>query len=249
MRALVVIPTYNERDNLLPLLDQIWKHADGLHVLIVDDASPDGTGELAERAREQWPDKLFTLHRSKKTGLGAAYQDAFRHVLRLDYEAILHMDADLSHDPAAIPSLLERLKDADVVLGTRYLGGIRVLDWDFKRLLLSKAATLFAKVMTGMPFSDLTSGFKAWRREALEAINLDAIPARGYLFVIETTFQAYRRGMRIAEFPIVFRERRLGQSKIDFRIILEAAVGVVRLGLTRLKPAGKKSYDGHAGTD
>jgi dolichol-phosphate mannosyltransferase len=240
MRAVVVIPTYNERDNVMPLLDLIWKHAAELHVLIVDDHSPDGTGEVAQRASERWPDRVFTLHRASKSGLGAAYRHGFRHVLSLGYDAILQMDADLSHDPAELPGLLDALKNADLVLGSRYLGGIRVINWDFKRLLLSKAATRFTQIVTGVPLTDLTGGFKAWRREALEAIDLDAIPARGYLFQIETTFQAYQKGFRVAELPIVFHERRLGQSKIDYRIILEAAIGVLRLGLTaRIRPAAR----------
>ena len=221
----------------MPLLDLIWEHAADVHVLIVDDNSPDGTGQLAEQARERWPSKLSTLHRASKAGLGAAYRDGFRHALSLGYEAIVQMDADLSHDPAALPEFLERLGEADLVLGTRYLGGIRVLNWDFKRLLLSKAATAFTQIVTGVPLTDLTSGFKAWRRAALQAIHLDAIPARGYLFQIETTVQAYRKGLRIAELPIVFQERRLGLSKIDKSVILEAALGVLRLGFSaRMRP-------------
>jgi dolichol-phosphate mannosyltransferase len=242
MRAVVVIPTYNERENLMPLLGQIWMCSARLHVLIVDDCSPDGTGNLAERARLQWPDKVFTLHRTTKSGLGAAYQHAFRHVLSLGYDAVIQMDADLSHDPAAIPQFLDRLKEADLVVGSRYVGGIRVLDWDFKRLLLSKAATRFSQMMTGVPVTDLTSGFKAWRREALQTIDLDSIPARGYLFQIETTFQAYCKGLRIAELPIIFRERRLGQSKIDKKIVLEAAIGVLRLGFRRFRLACRKQF-------
>lgn len=241
MRTVVVIPTYNERENLIPLLQQIWTLADGLHVLIVDDNSPDGTGDLAEQAREQWPGKVFTLHQPKKLGLGVAYQCAFRHLLKLDYDAIIQMDADLSHDPAAIPEFLDRLKDADLVVGSRYLGGIRVLNWDFKRLLLSKAATRFAQIITGVNLTDLTGGFKAWRREALQAIDLDSIPAKGYLFQIETTFQAFYKGLRITELPIVFSERRLGRSKIDYRIILEAAIGVVRLGVKRVRFANPRA--------
>jgi dolichol-phosphate mannosyltransferase len=183
MRAVVVTPTYNERDNVMPLLDLIGKHAAELHVLIVDDHSPDGTGQVAQRASERWQGRVFTLHRASKSGLGAAYRDGFRYVLSLGYDTILQMDADLSHDPAALPGLLEALKNADLVLGSRYLGGIRVINWDFKRLLLSKAAV----------------------------------------------------GL-----PIVFHERRLGQSKIDYRIILEAAIGVLRLGLiTRTRRAAR----------
>lgn len=231
MRAVAVVPTYNERENLFPLLDRIWKHAPEVDVLVVDDNSPDGTGRLAEESRARYPGRLHVVHRPAKAGLGRAYQEAFRRALELGYEAVIQMDADLSHDPAEIPEFLRSLENADLVLGTRYLGGIRVLDWDFKRLLLSKAATAFAQLATGLPFTDLTGGFKAWRRAALEAIDLARIPARGYLFQIETTVQAYSKGLRVAELPIVFQERRLGSSKIDSGVIFEAALGVLRLGV------------------
>ena len=230
MRAVAVVPTYNERENLPLTVELILKHAPGVDVLVVDDNSPDGTGAVADHLAEQSPGAVLTLHRGAKAGLGAAYRDAFRHVLELGYEAIVQLDADLSHDPAVIPAFLERLQEADLVLGTRYLGGVRVLDWDFKRLLLSKSATQVARIATGLRYSDLTGGYKAWRRAALEAIDLDAIPARGYLFQIETTVQAHLRGLRIVELPIVFQERRRGMSKIDSGVILEATAGVIRLG-------------------
>jgi dolichol-phosphate mannosyltransferase len=238
MKAVVVIPTYNERDNLPRLLDEIQRRAADLHVLIVDDDSPDGTGELADHLSRSDPEKLFVLHRDKKEGLGRAYVDGFRHVLKKDYDVILQMDADLSHDPRYLPAFLDRISHCDVVLGSRYLDGISVVNWDLKRLALSKLATLYVRLITRMPFSDATSGFKCWRRQTLESIGLEEAFSNGYLFQIETTYKAYTKGFKVAEIPIIFFERKRGRSKMNWNIILEAVWGVLKLKLQSVWPCG-----------
>ena len=201
----------------------------------MDDASPDGTGELADQLRSEFPGEIDVLHRPRKEGLGRAYVAAFRYALKLDYDVIVQMDADLSHSPAYLPALLNEIANADLVLGSRYIRGVNVVNWDLKRLILSKLATRYAQVVTGMPFSDITSGFKCWRRETLAAIDLDQVFSNGYLFQIETTYRAHRLNFRIAEVPIIFYERNFGRSKIDFGIIFEALLGVIRLRLKRLR--------------
>lgn len=231
MRAVAVIPTYNERENLPILLEKIREHAPELDVLIVDDNSPDGTGDLAEALGRASGGRLSVLHRPAKQGLGRAYVAGFQQALAGGYDIIVQMDADLSHDPSYLPRFFEKISEVDLVLGSRYLHGIAVVNWDFKRLLLSKSATAYVRMVTGMPFTDLTGGFKCWRRGALEAIRVDDVFANGYLFQIETTYRAWRRGFRIAEVPIIFFERNLGASKMDFPIIWEALWGVIRLRL------------------
>ncbi len=174
------------------------------------------------------------LHRKAKEGLGRAYVSGFREVLRMDgYDAIVQMDADLSHDPVYLSDFLRGLETHDLVLGSRYLTGISVVNWDLKRLLLSKGASIYVKLVTGLPYSDMTGGFKAWRRDALAAVGLERLFSNGYLFQIETTYRLHRlKKFSIAETPIIFRDRDLGRSKIDLRIILEAVWGVIRLRLT-----------------
>lgn len=231
MRAIVVIPTFNERDNLSELVAKIWQESRSLDILIVDDDSPDGTGKLADELSQQHPGRLFVLHRSKKEGLGRAYVSGFRLALSKHYELILQMDADLSHDPSYIPLLLNRIQECDLVLGSRYLRGVNVINWDLKRLILSKMASKYVQLITSMPFTDPTGGFKCWRRSALESIDLDRMFSNGYLFQIEATYKAFRKRLRIAEVPIVFVERNLGRSKMNWAIIFEALIGVLRLRL------------------
>ncbi|MBA3441820.1 MAG: polyprenol monophosphomannose synthase [Pyrinomonadaceae bacterium] len=231
MQAVVVIPTYNERENLEPLVEKLWHHASELHVLIVDDNSPDGTGRIADELSRKNPGKLFVLHRQNKDGLGRAYVEGFKHALQKDYEIILQMDADLSHDPSYLPLFLEQLRHASLVLGSRYLHGISVVNWDFKRLMLSKMATKYVRLITRMPFTDTTGGFKCWRRETLEAVGLEAVFSNGYLFQIEMTFRAYKKGFKVVEIPIIFIERNLGRSKMSWAVIWEAIWGVLRLKL------------------
>jgi len=229
MRAVVLVPTYNERANISELVEKVRQVAPGLHILIIDDNSPDGTGELAEELARQYPDEIFVLHRKSKEGLGKAYVDAFGEILKRDYEYILQMDADLSHDPAHLPGFFEKIKDHDLVVGSRYLQGISVVNWDLKRLIMSKLATNYVRFITRMPFSDTTSGFMCWRREALESIGFAKAFSSGYVFLVEMKYKAYRQGFRLAEVPIIFVERKSGNSKLDWRVIWEALWGVLRL--------------------
>jgi len=229
MRAIVLIPTYNERANLAELVEKIRKFAPALHMLIVDDNSPDGTGELADDLARQDPERLFVLHRQKKEGLGRAYVAAFTQVLKQDYEYILQMDADLSHDPLYLPRFFEAIHDHDLVVGSRYLQGISVVNWDLKRLVLSKLASHYVRFITRMPLSDPTSGFICWRRAALESIGFRDAFSIGYVFLVEMKYKAYKKGLRFVEIPIVFVERKHGNSKLGWRVTWEAIWGVLRL--------------------
>ena len=234
MKPIVIVPTYNEIENLERIVGLIREQPGGFHILVVDDNSPDGTGRLADELSGRHPGEIQVLHREHKEGLGRAYVVGFGQALKMpEYDAIIQMDADLSHDPSYLPEFLKALEKYDMVLGSRYLHGISVVNWDFKRLILSKGASLYVKVITSMPYSDATGGFKAWRREALSAIGLDQLFSNGYVFQIETTYRLHRtKGFSIGEISIIFRDRDLGRSKIDFPIILEAVWGVIRLRLT-----------------
>lgn len=234
MPPLVVLPTYNEAENLREVVGQIRQQPGGLHILVADDASPDGTGEIAEELAAAFPGEVLVMRRERKEGLGRAYVAAFGYALKLGYELIVQMDADLSHSPSYLPAMVEAMASCDVALGSRYVRGVNVVNWDMKRLILSKAATRYAQIVTGMPYTDVTSGFKCWRRDALEAIGLDLVFSSGYLFQIETTYRAHKLGLRVAEVPIIFYERNFGRSKIDPGIIFEALLGVVRLRWTRV---------------
>jgi dolichol-phosphate mannosyltransferase len=231
MRAIVVVPTYNELANLETLNDKLRQYAPDLHVLIVDDNSPDGTGKLADELAAREPERIFVLHRERKEGLGRAYVEGFKQVLEKDYELILHMDADLSHDPVHLPDFFARIQDQDLVVGSRYLKGISVVNWDLKRLAMSKLATNYVRFITRMPFTDATSGFNCWRREALEAISFQSAFSSGYVFLVELKYKAYRQGFRVSEVPIIFIERKSGNSKMDWAVIWEAFWGVLRLRL------------------
>ncbi|HSB79242.1 MAG TPA: polyprenol monophosphomannose synthase [Candidatus Methylomirabilis sp.] len=232
---MAVIPTYNERENLPLVVEKIFARAPGVDILIVDDNSPDGTGRLADTLSQGEPQRLFVLHREAKQGLGRAYVDGFREALKRGYDIVLQMDADLSHDPRYLPDFLQHIQDADLVIGSRYLRGISVVNWDFRRLLLSKTATAYVRLITGLRLTDTTSGFKCWRRSLLEQVRLDETFANGYLFQIETTYRAHRLGARIVEIPIIFVERRIGRSKMNWRVIGEALSGVLKLRLRALR--------------
>jgi dolichol-phosphate mannosyltransferase len=221
-RALVVVPTYNERDNVSRLVPLILQQDPRLEVLIIDDASPDGTGDVADRVAAAEP-RLHVMHREGKLGLGTAYIAGFRWALQRDYDAIFEMDADFSHDPGHIPQFLAALTDYDVVLGSRYLHGrVTVVNWPIPRLLLSYAANVYARLVTGLPITDATGGFKCFRRQVLETINLDRVGSEGYSFQIEMSLRAWRRGFSLGEIPIVFSDRDLGESKMSKRIVWEA---------------------------
>ena len=236
MRAIVVIPTYNERENIAKLVDAIRALPVKVHILIVDDNSPDGTGKIADELSAKYAGEVFAFHRAAKEGLGRAYVAAFQHLKNSSYDAILQMDSDFSHDPSFLPEFLKAIENADLVIGSRYMTGVNVVNWVLKRLLLSKFASIYVRMVTGLPFSDLTGGFKCWRRTTLEALALDRIFSMGYLFQVETTYRTWKTGrFRIAEIPIIFYERSLGRSKIHPGIIFEAFLGVIRLRFTRLQ--------------
>ena len=232
--AVVIIPTYNERNNLPRLVDRILALDTPFHVLVVDDNSPDGTGEVADEiAREHA--SVHVLHRVRKEGLGRAYIAGFKWALEKGYEFIFEMDADHSHSPDQLPDLLAGAQDADLVLGSRYLGGIRVVDWDMRRLLISTFGNWYAREVTGLPYSDLTGGFKCYRRAVLESIDLDRVHSIGYAFQIEMTWWAVQRNYRVREVPIIFYGRDKGETKFSKSIIWEAVwtVWKLRLGLIR----------------
>ena len=229
LNPVVVIPTYNERQNISALLKAIHHSVPQLSILVVDDNSPDGTADEVLELRRILGDKISLYSRIQKDGLARAYAAGFKEALLRGHDVILQMDADLSHDPAYLPEFLRQIDSFDLVLGSRYIRGVNVVNWDFKRLVLSKMASVYVRWVTRLPFSDLTGGFKCWRRSALEKIDLDHIFSNGYLFQIEMTWKAYHHGCRIGEMPIIFYEREIGRSKIDAKIILEAIWGVITL--------------------
>ena len=227
-KILIVVPTYNERENLPALADRLLSLAVPVDLLVVDDNSPDGTGRLADELAAKHP-QIHVLHRPGKAGLGRAYCAGFKWALERDYEFIFEMDGDFSHDPNDILRFLDAIKEADLVIGSRYSNGIRVINWPLRRLMLSLAAAKYVRVITGMPFSDPTGGFKCFRRRALESLDLDAVKSNGYSFQIELTHKLWRRGMKIAEVPIIFTDRFLGQSKMSGGIVREAVWIVWRM--------------------
>jgi dolichol-phosphate mannosyltransferase len=229
VNAIVVIPTYNERQNVQALIAGIQKAVPELHILVVDDNSPDGTGQAVLDLAASQESKISLLSRPSKDGLAQAYSAGFKEALRRGYDLIFQMDADLSHDPVYLQEFLQQIPSFDLLLGSRYMRGVNVVNWDFKRLILSKMASVYVRWVTRMPFSDLTGGFKCWKKETLEKINLDQIFSNGYLFQIEMTWKAYRKGSRIGEIPIIFYEREIGRSKINSKIIIEAIWGVLTL--------------------
>ncbi len=234
MKGYVVIPTYNEADNVERLIPLVLEQDPGLSVLVVDDSSPDGTAGLV-KGLPQFGDRVHILERPVKEGLGAAYIAGFQWVLaNTDAEIIFEMDADFSHDPIALPTFLERIEHNDVVLGSRYLHGVTVVNWPLRRLFLSVGANIYARLVTGLPLKDSTGGFKCFRRKVLEALPLDRIKSDGYSFQIEMNFHCWRRGYRIEEIPIIFVDRQVGISKMSKRIIWEAMWMVWALRLRRI---------------
>jgi len=233
MKALVIVPTYNERENLAELLTRIFAQNLPLEVLVVDDNSPDGTGELADELAAKDP-KIHVMHRAGKRGLGSAYVAGFRWALDHGFDAAFEMDADFSHSPDSLGDFLRELADADLVLGSRYLNGVTVVNWPLSRLILSYAANVYSRIITGMPFKDLTGGFKCFRRQVLEAIDWSRVRSDGYAFQIEINFKAWRKGFRIKEIPILFVDRRAGTSKMSRGIVGEAVWMVWRLRILDL---------------
>jgi dolichol-phosphate mannosyltransferase len=234
VETLIIIPTYNERDNIAEMLGRLLALPCGLEVLVVDDRSPDGTADIVREWTAREP-RVHLLERPGKLGLGSAYRDGFRFALERGAQYVFEMDADFSHDPAAIPRFLEAIHDVDVVLGSRYLDGkVTVVNWPLSRLFLSYGANLYSRLVTGLPVHDATGGFKCFRRRALEAVRLDRVASDGYAFQIEMSFKCWKKGMRIREIPIVFTDRRAGVSKMSRRIIWEAVGMVWRLRLLSL---------------
>lgn len=220
-RALVCLPTYDERENLGPMVEAVLAAAPGVEILVVDDDSPDGTGRLADEIAAREP-RVHVLHRARKEGLGRAYLAGFAWALERDYGLVLEMDCDFSHHPRHLPAMLAAAEWADLVLGSRYVPGGGTVNWGLGRKLISRGGSLYARLILGLRVRDLTGGFKCFRREVLEAVDLPSVECSGYAFQIELTFRAARRGFRIVEIPIVFEDRRVGRSKMSRRIVLEA---------------------------
>ena len=244
-KTLVIVPTYNERENLPALVKKIFSLPVKVDLLIVDDNSPDGTGQLADDLVKQYPG-MHVLHRLEKNGLGRAYIAGFKWALEREYEFVMEMDGDFSHNPEEIPSFITAAieQDADCVIGSRYSKGIRVINWPLKRLVLSMGAGLYVRVITGLPLSDPTGGFKLFRRRALQSLDLDAVESNGYSFQIELSHKLWRRGGKIVETPITFLDRFHGSSKMSKKIVREALIMVWRLwfqnGLRRRPRKRKK---------
>jgi dolichol-phosphate mannosyltransferase len=234
MKAAVIVPTYNERDNIDRLIDELLSLPVNVHVIVVDDGSPDGTGEAAG-AWAAKTDRVQVIHRPRKLGLGTAYIAGFKHALAADFDRIMTMDADFSHHPRYIPALLDFSRERDMVIGSRYVTGGGTLNCTWRRRALSKGANTFAKIMLGLHALDCTAGFRCYRREVLQAIDLDSIFSNGYSFLIEMIYYVQRRGYQIGEVPIIFEDRRRGTSKISRAEVRRALQTVARLSLYRLR--------------
>ncbi|BDI32268.1 dolichyl-phosphate beta-D-mannosyltransferase [Capsulimonas corticalis] len=235
MNAVVVIPTYNEADNLEKLAALVFSHAPEVHILVVDDNSPDGTGAIADRLAAEHAGKIHVLHRTAKEGLGRAYIAGFQWALERGYEAMIEMDADFSHDPLYLASMLEAGEEADVVVGSRYLNGISVINWPLRRILLSWGANKYVRTVTRLPVNDCTSGYRLYRRRVLERVQLNSVKSNGYSFQVEMTFRAFIAGFQITEVPIIFVERRAGQSKMSKQVIWESMQIPLKLRLRERK--------------
>ena len=228
MKILIIVPTYNELENLPKLLPEVLSKDSNIDVLIIDDNSPDGTSAFVENEIKK-NNRIHLIKRESKQGLGTAYIAGFKYALQKDYQLIFEMDADFSHDPNEIPKFLEEIKTADVVLGSRYKNGVNVINWPMRRLLLSWFANFYTRLITGMPLHDATGGFKCFKREVLEAINFEHVKSNGYAFQIEMNFKAWKKGFRIKEIPIIFVDRVKGNSKMSKKIVREAVFMVWKL--------------------
>lgn len=227
-KTLVIIPTYNEIENIKKIIDQVLELDPDLNILVVDDNSPDGTGEYVKQVTEENA-RVKLIQREGKLGLGTAYVEGFNYMLSNGYEVVVQMDADFSHDPAVILQMLDEIKDSDLVIGSRYIKGVNVINWPMQRLLLSYFANKYTKIVTGLPVKDATGGYKCFRRKVLESIDLDSIHSNGYSFQIEMNFKAWKKGFKIKEIPIIFYERTEGTSKMSKKIVHEAVFMVWKL--------------------
>ena len=233
MKTLVISPTYNERKNIKQLVDMVIGENPELHLLIVDDNSPDGTGEKVKKLQTEYKN-LFLETRPKKSGLGTAYIFGFKWALEKKYDNIIQMDADLSHNPKDLPRMVNNLQKYDLVIGSRYINGISVVNWPLRRLMLSYGANAYSRVITGMPIMDGTGGFKAWKSSVLSSIDLDSVKSQGYSFQIEMNFRAWVKKFNIKEIPIIFSDRTIGQSKMSKTIVYEAIFMVWRLRIWKI---------------
>ena len=230
MNTIIVTPTYNERKNIEELLNTIFTIDSNYHVLVVDDNSPDDTGAIVKELQSNYSN-LHLLSRVKKQGLGSAYVAGFKYALKGNYDKIVQMDADMSHDPKDVVSLISELDNSDVVIGSRYISGINVVNWPIRRLIISYGANIYTRLVTGLPVKDATGGFKCWKREVLESLDLDNVRSQGYSFQIEMTYRAWLQKFKIKEVPIIFVDRTIGESKMDRSVMLEAAIMIPRLRL------------------
>ena len=233
MKTLIISPTYNEKKNIKALVAQVLDLNSDYHLLIIDDNSPDGTASAVKELQTEYTN-LHLEERPGKAGLGTAYIYGFKWALERDYEAVVQMDADLSHDPSDVPRLVKQLEAHDLVIGSRYIHGVSVVNWPIRRLILSYGANLYSSIVTGMPLKDSTGGFKAWRREVLETVQLDQVRSQGYSFQIEMNFRTWRRGFTIIEEPIIFTDRTIGESKMSKTIMYEAIWMVWRLRIWKI---------------
>ncbi len=233
MKVFVVIPTYNEKDNVVALASSVLAQDSDIQILFVDDNSPDGTGALID-GLVAGNDRIHVVHRSGKLGLGSAYRHGFKAALEMNADYIMEMDADFSHDPASLPHFLTAIKEHDLVIGSRYLNGVSVVNWPIRRLILSYFASVYTRWVTGLRLRDCTSGFKCFRRSVLEAIDLDSVKSDGYSFQIEMNYRCMEKGFRIAEIPIIFIDRHAGSSKMSRKIVREAVLMVWKLRLQSL---------------
>ena len=233
MKTLIISPTYNEKKNIKALVAQVLDLNPDYHLLIIDDNSPDGTASAVKELQTEYTN-LHLEERPGKAGLGTAYIYGFKWALERDYEAVVQMDADLSHDPSDVPRLVKQLEAHDLVIGSRYIHGVSVVNWPIRRLILSYGANLYSSIVTGMPLKDSTGGFKAWRREVLETVQLDKVRSQGYSFQIEMNFRPWRRGFTIIEEPIIFTDRTIGESKMSKTIMYEAIWMVWRLRIWKI---------------
>ncbi len=239
-KPLIIVPTYNEAENIEELTKRIWEHVPDIHLLFVDDSSQDGTRELIQECRERSPEKAHLIERPRRLGLGTAYITGFKWALERDNDAVIEMDADLSHDPADLPRILDLLETHDVVIGSRYVPGGGTRDWSFLRQLISRLGSLYARGILRLRVRDLTGGFNAWRRRVLESVPLDEIRSEGYSFQIELKFRAHLAGFSLYETPILFVERRAGRSKMSWRVVWEAMFRVWSLATNRRFTDGRR---------
>ena len=232
-KAVIIVPTYNEIENVQRLVEAIFNYQNDINILFVDDSSPDGTAGLIKEMQQKYP-QILLLEREKKEGLGRAYIAGFKFALQKGFDYIFEMDADFSHDPKEVPVFLREIEQNDLVIGSRYIRGVNVINWPLRRLLLSYFANIYTQVITGLPVKDCTGGFKCFRREVLETIDLENIGSNGYAFQIEMNYKAWRAGFRIKEIPIIFVDREFGESKLSKKIMWEAIFLVWKLRFNRM---------------